>query len=81
MRAVTPQSESTYILLLLLLLPRFVLQDACNSNASFDLSGEQLLAAIQEMENAQSIVKVRQWGLLWGRSMQQQGGAVPAVVI
>jgi hypothetical protein len=34
------------------------MQDVCNSNASFDLSGEQLLAAIQEMETAQGIVKV-----------------------
>jgi Rad3-related DNA helicase len=39
------------------------LQDACNSNASFDLSGEQLLAAIQEMESAQGIVKVRLAGV------------------
>ncbi|WIA37112.1 hypothetical protein OEZ86_014079 [Tetradesmus obliquus] len=33
------------------------IQDACNSNASFDLSGDQLLAAIQEMESAAGVVK------------------------
>jgi hypothetical protein len=35
------------------------LQDACNSNASFDLTTDQLLGAISEMERAQEVVKVR----------------------
>jgi hypothetical protein len=33
-------------------------QDACNSNASFDLTTDQLLGAISEMERAQEVVKV-----------------------
>lgn len=36
------------------------MQDACNSNASFDLTTEQLLSAISEMERAQEVVKVGQ---------------------
>lgn len=36
------------------------MQDACNSNASFDLTTDQLLGAISEMERAQEVVKVRQ---------------------
>lgn len=36
-----------------------VLQDVCNNNASFDLSGEQTLNAIAEMEEAHKLVKVR----------------------
>lgn len=34
------------------------LQDVCNNNASFDLAGEQVLNAIAEMEQAQTIIKV-----------------------
>jgi hypothetical protein len=34
------------------------LQDACNSNASFDLTTDQMLSAISEMERAQEVVKV-----------------------
>jgi len=34
------------------------LQDACNSNASFDLTTDQLLSGISEMEKAKDIVKV-----------------------
>lgn len=42
------------------LFPVVVVQDACNSNASFDLTTEQLLSAISEMERAQEVVKVGQ---------------------
>jgi hypothetical protein len=35
-----------------------VVQDACNSNASFDLTTDQMLSAISEMERAQEVVKV-----------------------
>lgn len=38
-------------------------QDACNSNASFDLTTDQLLSGISEMEKAKEIVKVG-WGAL-----------------
>jgi hypothetical protein len=34
------------------------LQDACNSNASFDLTTDQLLSAISETERAQEVVRV-----------------------
>lgn len=35
-----------------------LIQDACNSNASFDFTTDQLLSAISEMEKAKEVVKV-----------------------
>lgn len=51
-------------------------QDVCNSNASFDLTGDQLLSAMAELERAQALVKARMHACHRSISPALCGGAV-----